>query len=105
MSDVIRHDLGCGTPVFFEPMSGVRSVGLTWLVPAGTATDPAEVEGLSAMWWELIQRGAGDLGSREHTDALDRLGVSRSVSVEIMSKNSCWACSSQSTSSASKVVA
>ncbi len=80
MSDVIRHDLRCGAPVFFESISGVRSVGLTWLLPAGSATDPEHLEGISALWWELIQRGAGDRDSRQYADALDRIGVSRSVS-------------------------
>jgi predicted Zn-dependent peptidase len=33
------------------------------------------------MWSELLMRGAGGLSSREHADALDRLGVGRSADV------------------------
>ena len=80
MHDVIQSSLPGGTPLLIEPISGMRSVGLTWLLPAGSASDPPHLEGISAMWAELIQRGAGTRDSREHADALDRLGVSRSVS-------------------------
>lgn len=37
---------------------------------------------MSAMWAELLVRGAGSLDSRAHADALDGLGVSRGTSVE-----------------------
>jgi predicted Zn-dependent peptidase len=48
-------------------------------VPAGTATEPADRLGLSTLWSELIMRGAGERGSREHADALDRLGIGRAT--------------------------
>ncbi|MCH7681231.1 insulinase family protein, partial [candidate division KSB1 bacterium] len=35
--------------------------------------------GLSALWSEMLCRGAGDLDSRAQADAFDRLGVSHSV--------------------------
>lgn len=65
-------------PLLVETMSGVKSAGLTWLLPAGAASEPADRLGLSTLWSELLMRGAGDLDSRAHADALDRLGVSRS---------------------------
>lgn len=73
--------LECGLPLILEHMPGVRSVGMTWLLPAGSATDPADRQGLSAMWSELLYRGAGDLDSRAQADAMDRLGMSRSGDV------------------------
>lgn len=81
MSAITTHRLTCGMPLILEQMSGVRSVGLTWLLPAGSATDPAEREGLCTMWSELLLRGAGDLDSREQADVFDKLGVSRSADV------------------------
>jgi len=69
--------LRCGMPLAIERITGVRSVGVCWLVSGGTAREPSEKEGLSAMWSELLFRGAGDLDSRGHADALDTLGVSR----------------------------
>lgn len=79
MNRITVRQLRCGMPLIVEQMAGVRSAGLTWLVPAGIATEPADKQGLAAMWSELLLRGAGPLSSREHADALDRLGVGRST--------------------------
>lgn len=74
---MVTRRLKNGLTFLAEPMSGVRSASVTWLVPAGCAFDPVEKQGLSAMWTELVMRGAGALDSRAQADALDRLGVSR----------------------------
>lgn len=81
MSEITTRHLDCGMPLIVETIPGVKSVGLSWLIPAGTATEPASRLGLSTMWAELLLRGAGDRNSREHADAMDRLGVGRSTSV------------------------
>jgi predicted Zn-dependent peptidase len=73
--------LRCGMPLIIEPMSGVRSASLTWLLPAGSAFDEPELQGQSAMFSELLLRGAGPLDSRAQADAFDRLGASRSADV------------------------
>lgn len=78
-STIVTRTLACGMPLLIEPMRGVRSLGLTWLIPAGSAHDPEDRQGLSSMWSELLMRGAGELDSRGHADACDALGVSRSV--------------------------
>ncbi|MBL8746444.1 MAG: insulinase family protein [Phycisphaerae bacterium] len=74
--------LDCGMPLLVERIDGVRSCGLTWLLPAGSARDPNDQQGLSALWAELLSRGAGNLDSRAQADAFDRLGVSRGTGVE-----------------------
>jgi len=79
MNTITVRALRCGMPLVVEEMSGVRSVAVSWLVPAGVATEPADKAGLCPMWAELLMRGAGELRSREHADALDRLGVARSA--------------------------
>lgn len=81
MMRITTTTLSCGTPLVVETIPGVRSAGLTWLLPAGCAADPAEFEGISTMWAELICRGAGARDSRAHADALDRLGAGRSTDV------------------------
>lgn len=68
-------------PLICEVIPGVRSAALTWLLPAGSATDPAERQGLSTLLSELIFRGAGSLGSRQQADALDGLGLGRGCDV------------------------
>lgn len=80
MSEPVTTRLHCGAALIVEPMSGVRSVGLTWLIPAGSCREPESRQGLSAMWSELLLRGAGDLDSRAHADALDTLGAGVSAS-------------------------
>ncbi len=82
MSNLSTTTLSCGLPFIVERIPGVRSVGLTWLLPAGSARDPENQLGRSAMISELLNRGAGALDSRAHADALDSLGVSKGTSVE-----------------------
>ena len=65
-------------PVIVESIPSVRSAALAWLIPAGSATDPEDLQGLSPLYAELLMRGAGDRDSRAHADAMDRLGASRS---------------------------
>jgi predicted Zn-dependent peptidase len=81
MNRITVRQLRCGMPLIVEEMAGVQSAGLTWLVPAGMASEPEDKQGLTTMWSELLLRGAGPLTSREHADALDRLGVGRSTDV------------------------
>ncbi|MFG0258415.1 MAG: M16 family metallopeptidase [Phycisphaerales bacterium JB043] len=65
-----------------EPRGAVRSCSLCWLLPTGASHDPDDRLGRSAMWEELLHRGAGDLDSRAHADALDGLGASVSSGVD-----------------------
>jgi predicted Zn-dependent peptidase len=81
MSQIVTITLECGLTLVVEEIAGVRSVAMTWVLPAGAATDPAEQDGQAALLSELILRGAGGLSSREHSDALDRLGVNRGTDV------------------------
>lgn len=80
-STIWTGTLDCGMPLLIERMSGVESAGLSWLLPAGSATDPADRLGVAPMLAELVFRGAGTLDSRAQADALDRLGLSRGCEV------------------------
>jgi predicted Zn-dependent peptidase len=81
MSSIITRELDCGAALVVEPIPSVASVALNWLLPVGAATDASDGDGMAAMLGELVFRGAGDLDSRGHSDALDRLGVQRSSQV------------------------
>ena len=81
VSTIRTIPLDCGAMLVFEPIDGVASAALSWLLPPGSASDPASGDGWAAVLSELIFRGAGDLDSREHSDAMDRLGVQRSSRV------------------------
>lgn len=80
MERIDRYDLDCGMPLFVNPIDSMKSIGLTWLLPVGSASDPADAVGASAVLSEWLWRGAGNLNSREHSEALDRLGVNRDTS-------------------------
>lgn len=82
MSRITTTTLACGMPLIVERIPGMRSVGLTWLVPAGSSRDPEDRQGISAMWSELLHRGAAGRSSREQADDFDRLGVGRNANVE-----------------------
>ncbi len=77
MTTISSRSLACGMPLIVESIPGVQSVALEWYLPAGSATDPEPLQGLSPMWAELIFRGSADLDSRAQADALDRLGINR----------------------------
>ena len=68
-------------PLLVEEMPGVRTAALSWLLPAGNASDPEGEagDGWSSLLAELAQRGAGGRDSRAYSDSLDRAGVQRAV--------------------------
>lgn len=65
-----------------EPIPGVGSAAITWLIPAGSARDPESKLGISAITAELLLRGSSSLDARQQADAFDNLGASRGASVE-----------------------
>lgn len=73
------RELECGALLLVEPMAGVKSCALNWTLPAGAAAEPQGKLGLAGIVAEMVQRGAGGLNSRQHADALDAAGVSRSL--------------------------
>lgn len=79
MSDIHTHTLPNGLVLLVQPIDGVESVGLTMLLPAGASMEPADQQGVGAVLSELMLRGAGDLDARGHSEAMDRLGIRRSV--------------------------
>jgi predicted Zn-dependent peptidase len=81
MSTIQTIPLDCGATLVFEPIDGVASVALNWMLPPGSSSDPDNADGLTAVLSELIFRGAGGLNSRMHSDALDRIGIQRSSHV------------------------
>ena len=81
MSHINTIKLDCGMTLLVERMPNVASLALSWLLPAGSATDPIDSDGQATLLSEVLFRGAGNLTSRQFSDALDRLGVQRSSQV------------------------
>ncbi len=78
-----QHTFPNGLTLLAEQMPGVQSAAMTFLVPAGAATDPVDRSGSATVLSELVLRGAGRRDSRALTDYLDRLGLQRSSSVGV----------------------
>jgi predicted Zn-dependent peptidase len=76
------HALGNGLTLVAERIPGVRSAAMTFLIPAGAASDPLGQAGAATVLSDWILRGAGGRDSRQLTDAFDNLGVQRSTSAD-----------------------
>lgn len=82
MSEIHHEQLPNGLWLLAEPIAGAQSLSMTLLTPGGLAAEPSDQLGVATMLSEMIFRGAGGKSAREHSDALDLLGVHRSSSVE-----------------------
>ena len=78
-----QHSFKNGLTLLAEQMPGVQSAAMTFLLPAGAATDPVDRSGSATVLSDLILRGAGQRDSRALTDYLDSLGLQRSSSVGV----------------------
>lgn len=78
-ADLQLFTLRCGARLAVERMPGTRSCAAAWMLPVGSAGDPAGAagEGESTILSELVLRGAGPYSSRELSDRFDALGAQR----------------------------
>ena len=77
MDSIHQHQFDNGLIMLVEPVAGVRSVGLSFLLPAGCCRESSDQQGVAGLLSEMMYRGAGGLTSREHSESLDILGVER----------------------------
>lgn len=82
MPEIFQHTLPNGLVLLAEPTPGAQSLAMSLLFPAGVVAEPDDRQGVATVLAEMLCRGAGGLSSREHSDALDRLGIDRSTSTE-----------------------
>ncbi|MDD5458795.1 MAG: pitrilysin family protein [Phycisphaerae bacterium] len=76
-----KHTLQNGMVVLGEPMEGVNSVAFDFMIPAGAAVMPEGTCGAANIIEDWIFRGAGEMNSRQLSDAMDSLGLHRSSSI------------------------
>jgi len=74
---IYQHRLDNGLWLLFEPMPWLPTLSTTLMLPFGASTDPDALEGSATVLHDWLQRGAGALDSRAHSDALEGLGVRR----------------------------
>ena len=75
------HRLDNGMTLVGETMAEVSSAAFVFLVPTGSAYDPAGLTGTSSVLAELLFRGAGEYDNRVLNARLDGLGLHRQSSV------------------------
>ena len=71
------HRLPNGLTIVGEPSPSRQAAAFNFLIPAGSATEPHGKDGLTNVLESASYRGAGNYNSRELSDALDGLGLSR----------------------------
>ncbi|PQV65485.1 putative Zn-dependent peptidase [Abditibacterium utsteinense] len=72
-----------GLTLVGEPMPSKQAAAFTFLIPAGSASEPAGRDGLSSVLESVCYRGAGDKDARALSDALDDLGVDRGGGADV----------------------
>ena len=80
---VLSHQLANGLTLIGQPMPWLESAAFSIHLPAGCQHDPADKLGLANFTCEMVQRGCGDLDSRQFVEALDMLGVDYSSSCSV----------------------
>ena len=78
-SNARTHTFDNGLVLITEHMSGVQSLAMRCLVPAGAAHEDIHNLGASSVCAEMLMRGAGDMDSKAQADAFDRAGALRDV--------------------------
>lgn len=73
------HTFDNGLVLISEHVSGVQSLALRCLLPAGAVFEDIHNLGASSVCAEMLMRGAGDRDSRQQADAFDRSGALRDV--------------------------
>jgi len=84
---IFHHTFDNGLTVVAQPMPWLESAAFSIATPAGFRYDPADKLGLANLVCEMVQRGSGNLSSREWVEALDMLGVDYSSSVSLYNTN------------------
>ncbi|WP_437229337.1 M16 family metallopeptidase [Planctomicrobium sp. SH661] len=70
-----------GLTLLVEEMPHVQSASFSIMTPAGVVYEPESQNGTAAALCDLMTRGAGNLNSRQMSNALDNLGVQRNENV------------------------
>jgi predicted Zn-dependent peptidase len=77
------HTLKNGLTIVGEPMADKQAAAWTFLVTAGSATEPVGLDGITNVLEGASYCGAGQRDSRELSDALDDLGVDRGGGADV----------------------
>ena len=77
------HRLANGLTIVGEPMPEKQAAAWNFLIPAGSATEPAQRDGITGVLEGVSYRGAGQRNARELSEAFDNLGVDRGGAADV----------------------
>jgi predicted Zn-dependent peptidase len=72
-----------GLTIVGEPMADKQATAWTLLLPAGSATEPEGLDGITNVLEGTCYRGAGERDARALSDALDDLGIERGGGADV----------------------
>ena len=78
-----HHQLSNGMTIVGEIMPWLESAAFSFSVPAGCQYDPPGKAGLANFVCEMVQRGCGELNSRQYIERLEWLGIDYSSSASV----------------------
>ncbi len=83
LNTINTHTCANGLVIITEPMSGVQSAAIRWLLPAGAVFEDIHNLGTSSVCAEMLMRGAANLDSKAQADAFDHAGALREINNSI----------------------
>lgn len=84
---VYLHQYENGLTLIAQPMPWLQSAAFSFSVPAGCMYDPTAKLGVANFACEMVQRGCGELSSREFVESLEHLGLNYGSSVGVYHTN------------------
>ncbi|MCH2182756.1 MAG: insulinase family protein [Mariniblastus sp.] len=77
------HQFENGLVLIGQSMPWLESAAFSFQVPAGCRYDPVDQIGVANFVCEMVQRGAGEMDSRQYIERLEQLGVDYSSSASV----------------------
>ena len=84
---IFHHTYENDITLVAQPMPWLESAAFSIAVPAGCQYDALPQRGIANFVCEMVQRGCGDLNSREFIESLESLGVDYSSSASLYNTN------------------
>ena len=82
MNQIQSHRFDNGLVLVAEKIESAQSLAMSMLLPAGVAHEPDDQIGVATLLSEMMFRGTESLSARQHSDAMDDLGLDRTTGVD-----------------------
>lgn len=82
MNQIQTHRYDNGLVLVTEKIESAQSLAMSMLLPAGVAHEPAGQLGVATLLSEMMFRGTQSMSAKQHSEAMDDLGLDRGTSVD-----------------------